>query len=255
MTVSSFSSLLRFGMLGALALALAGCAEPMLTYSQDFKHNGLAQYNRGEFLDAAGSFKAAAKQDPTDYQTQYYLGLCEEKNGEPQSAAEAYRLCLTLRVQTPAGRADAPMREKVLGRLAPLIAHADFADAEINMIQREASSEQSPDDYRLLARIDALRGDPDSAVNSYKNGFNFASDDFVLAKEYGFYLLKINQTAEGTRILKKAWQLNPYDRPVAEALRDLGVTDAQLLVSSSRIESTEPPVTPQTAWDADIAPR
>jgi Tfp pilus assembly protein PilF len=250
----SIRSITGLVVIGAFAGLLAGCADT-LTYSQDFKHNGLRQYNRGEYIDAAGSFKAAAKQDPTDYQTQYYIGLCEEKNGEPQSAVGAFRLCLKLRIQMPAGRADIAMREKVLAHLAPLIARGDFADPEINSIQQEAAAEHSSEDYRLLARIYALRGDADSAVTSYKSGLNFAPDDFALTKEYGFYLLKLNQTGEGTRMLKQAWQLDPTDKQVAMALRELGVTDAQLIVRSDRIEGTEPQATPQTAWDASIAPR
>jgi tetratricopeptide (TPR) repeat protein len=254
MKVTSTRSFAAIVLTAAVAALLTGCAEP-LTYSQDFKHNGLAQYNRGEYLDAAGSFKAAAKQDPTDYMTQYYLGLSDEKSGQFESAVSAFRLCLKLRPAMPAGRADVATREKVLAHLAPLIARGDFADPEINAIQTEAAAEHLSEDYRLLARVHALRGDADSAITCYKDGFTYAPEDFPLAKEYGFYLLKMDQTADGTRILKKAWQLDPTDRQVASALRELGVTDSQLIVRSDRIEAPEPATTPQTAWDASIAPR
>ena len=259
MTVKKIHSLTALILASSAALfagasLIAGCAEP-LTYSHDFKHAGLAQYNRGEYLDAAGSFQAAAKQDPTDYYTQYYLGLSREKSGQFESAVTSFRLCLKLRTQTPAGRQDVAMREKALAQLAPIIARGDFADPEINAIQKEAAAEHLSEDYRLLARVYALRGDADSAVSSYKDGFTYSPDDFTLAKEYGFYLLKINQTAEGTRILKKAWQLDSTDRQVASALRELGVTDSQLIVRSDRIEANEPQTTPQTAWDAQIAPK
>src|ERR1700722_5994916 len=109
------------GLFLAAACFSAGCAEP-LTFSHDFKREGLAQYNRGEYIDAGGSFKAAARQDPTDYQTQYYLGLTSEKNGQFHSAVEAYKLCLKLRTQTPAGRFDIAMRDRVTSRMAALIA-------------------------------------------------------------------------------------------------------------------------------------
>jgi Tfp pilus assembly protein PilF len=239
--------------LASAACVLAGCAQP-LSYSQDFKHEGIRQYNSGEYLAAAGSFKASARQNPADYQTQYYLGLTEEKNGESQSAIEAYRLCLKLRPATPAGRFDVAMREKVLNRLAPLIAHTEPADPEINALQQEAAADRSPDDYRLLARVFALRGDADSAMTSYRSGFSVAPDDFLLAKEYGFYLLKVNQPAEGTRVLKLAWQIDSSDRQVDQTLRDLGVGNAQLVVSNSRIEN-EPLATPETAWDVSTAPK
>jgi Tfp pilus assembly protein PilF len=239
----------------AIASFLAGCAEP-LTYSRDFKQEGMQQYNSGAYVDASGSFRAAAKQDPTDYHTQYYLGLSYEKTGEPQKAAEAYILCLKLRTQTPAGRFDRDMRERAMNRLAAVIARGDFADPEIDAIQKEADAQKSPDDYRLMARIFALRGDADTAVDNYRRAMSYADHDFTLTKEYALYLLKINQTAEGTRVLKLAWQMDPSDRQVATTLRNLGVTDAQLNVSDQRIEEQAAATTPpQSAWDADTAPR
>jgi Tfp pilus assembly protein PilF len=250
---SSARSVIASIILACGAGVLAGCAQP-LSFSQDYKRVGISQYNSGEYLAAAGSFKSSAKENPADYQTQYYLGLSEEKNNEPQSAIEAYRLCLKLRPATPAGRFDVAMREKVLNRVAPLIARAEPADFEINAIQTEAASEKSAEDYRLLARVFALRGDADSAMDSYRRGFSVAPDDFLLAKEYGLYLLKVNQPAEGTRVLKLAWQINSTDRQVNQTLRDMGVDYGQLVVSNSRIES-EPLATPQTAWDVSTAPK
>jgi len=244
-----------FALVMTSTLFVAGCAEP-LTYSQDFKREGTRQFNRGEFVDASGSFKAAAKQDPTDYQTQYLLGLSYEKSGNEQLAAEAYRLCLKLRPQMPAGRADIAMREKVIGRLAGLVAHGTFTEAQIDSIQTEAQETKSADDYRLLARILALRGDGDSAVANYRRAINTAPDDFLLTKEFAFYMLKINQTAEGTRLLKTAWQLDPSDRQVAIKLRELGVNDSQLAVSPTRIEEQAADTSaPASNWDAMTVPR
>jgi Tfp pilus assembly protein PilF len=258
--VLAFISRFRCGFIApvvtiAVATMLGGCAEP-LTFSHDFKAEGLKQYNSGAYVDASGSFKAAAKQDPTDYQTQYYLGLSYEKTGEPQKAAEAYILCLKLRTQTPAGRFDRDMRERAMNRLALVIAHGDFADPEINAIQKDADAQKSADDYRLLAHIFALRGDADTAVDNYRRAVSYSENDFTLAKEYGLYLVKINQTAEGTRLLKEAWQMDPSDRQVAQTLRALGVNDSQMAVSNQRIEEQAAATTPpQSAWDADTAPR
>jgi Tfp pilus assembly protein PilF len=237
------------------ACLLAGCAEP-LTYSQDFKRDGLRQFNSGEYVNAAGSFKAAAKQNPTDYQTQFYLGLSYERTGDFQLAVESYKLCLKLRTQMPAGRADVAMREKVINRLAALIAHGNFVEPEINAIAQDAQTDKSSDEYRLLAHIFALRGDADSAVTAYRQALIYSDNDFALTKEYGLYLVKIDQTAEGTRILKTAWQMNPSDRQVVQTLRQLGVTDAQLIVRSDRIEEQAADTsTPKTAWDVATEPK
>jgi tetratricopeptide (TPR) repeat protein len=244
------------GLFLAAACFFAGCAEP-LTFSHDFKREGLAQYNRGEYIDAGGSFKAAARQDPTDYQTQYYLGLTAEKTGQFHSAVEAYKLCLKLRTQTPAGRFDIAMRDRVTSRMAALIAHSDDPTPEINEIAVVAARDKDSEEYRLLARIYALRGDPDSAVDSYRRAFSYGDGDANLAREYAFYLLKIDQVSEGTRVLKIAWRLDPSDRQVARTLKELGVTDSDLVVSDVRIEN--PPVqaaaTPASAWDTVTAPK
>jgi Tfp pilus assembly protein PilF len=250
---SSSKRLGRWLAVATVACLLAGCSD-MLTYSQDFKRVGMRQYNRQQYEDAAGSFAAAAKQDPTDYQTQYYLGRCYEQTGQPQLAIAAYRLCLKLRTLMPAGRADIATRERVISRLAMLIAHLPYPDAQINDIEQQAKAQNSAQDYRLLARVFALRGDADSAVDCYRRAVSFSDNDFTLEKEYGLYLLKINQTAQAARVLKLAWQMDSSDQQVVRLLRGLGVTDSQLVVSSTRMNSQSFP-TPRTAWDVEIAPR
>jgi Flp pilus assembly protein TadD len=258
MEVAVFYS--RFKVLGGLLAAgigaglLVGCAEP-LTYSHDFKREGFREFNQGDYVNAAGTFKAAARQDPTDYQTQYYLGLSLERNGDYDTAIAAYRLCLKLRPQMPAGRMDIGMRERCTARLASVIAKESFADTEIDAIEREAAAERSAQDYRLVARIFALRGDADSAVDNYRHAMAVSDDDFILTKEYGLYLVKINQTVEAAAVLKKAWKLDPSDRVVASNLRGLGVTDAQLVVSSTTIEEPAQAPPSGSAWDSVTAPR
>lgn len=247
-------SILQIIGVGLALAALAGCAETM-TYSRDFKREGLQSFNAGDYVTAAGSFKAAAKQDPTDYYTQYYLGLSSERSGDVQQAIEAYRLCLKLRPQTPAGRQDIAMRERATARLATVIATASVADPEVDAMQKEAAAEKSIEDYRVLARVCALRGDADSAVDNYRRGLAIADDDFILTKEFGLYLVKINQTTEAGSVLKKAWNLNPSDQQVVDALRGLGITDSQLVGSPVRLEEVATPVTGSTAWDQDITPR
>ena len=249
----------RFHILSLLTLTvgmslLAGCAEP-LTYSQDFKREGLRQYNTGDYLAAAGSFSAAARQDPTDYHTQYYLGRSYEQIGDYQLAMESYRLCLKLRPIMPAGRADIAMRERVFSRLAILIARHDTTDSEINALQQQAVDSQTGDEYRLIARVFALRGDADSAIDCYRRAFARDEENFDLAKEYGLYLVKIDQTTAAADVLRKAWALNSADPQVVKTLRELGVTDAQLVGSSTTIEQAPEPVTGQSAWDATVSPR
>jgi len=74
---------------GAALLSITGCAD-MLTYAKDAKRDGIQQYNDGKYADAVGSFKNAARQDPTDPDTEYWLGLSFEQNKDYHEAIVAY---------------------------------------------------------------------------------------------------------------------------------------------------------------------
>ena len=73
-----------------LTVSLTGCGTDMLTYSNDSKAEGIRKYNDGRYADAAGSFRNAARQNPTDDKTQYWLGLSFEQCQDYHEAIGAY---------------------------------------------------------------------------------------------------------------------------------------------------------------------
>ncbi|HTW94924.1 MAG TPA: tetratricopeptide repeat protein [Tepidisphaeraceae bacterium] len=208
--------ILSAGLLGSLLLM--GCGTDMLTYSHDYQHEGLKEYNNGDYVDAIGAFTAASKQDPADYQTQYWLGQCYEQTGAYTHAVLSYRLCLTLIQQSPRGRMDVQTHTEAFDDLANLIGRNDNAEAEIDSLTSEASTTKSAEDYHLLGRIFTIRGDPDSALDNYRHAIILDPDNFALNKEFGLYLLKMNQTQEAQQVLQHAHDLNPDDSEVNQSL-------------------------------------
>src|SRR4051795_5497146 len=57
----------------SLLLSGGGCADG-LTYAKDARRDGMALYNEGNYTEAVGAFANAARQDPRDYKSYYYLG-------------------------------------------------------------------------------------------------------------------------------------------------------------------------------------
>jgi Tfp pilus assembly protein PilF len=207
---------------------LMGCSTEPLTYSRDFQHQGIDQYNRGEYTDAEGSFTASTKQDPTNYTAQYYLGSCYEITGQFHQAVVAYKLCLNLLTQTPAGRANLALHDQAFDRLASLLGKSDAAGPEIDTLETQATNSNSAEDYRLLARVYTLRGDPDSAIDRYHRALAIAPDDFRLNKEFGLYLASLDQTSQAATVLRRAYHLDSSDKEVLQALQQLGVSQSQL---------------------------
>ena len=208
--------ILTAGLLGSFFAM--GCGTELLTYSHDFQREGLKQYDSGDYVDAIGAFTAAAKQDPADYHTQFYLGQCYEQTDSFHQAVLAYKLCLALIQQSPAGRMDIATRDKAFDALANLIGKDVAPDAEIEVIATDASTQQSAEDYHLLARIFTVKGDADSALDNYHHALILEPDDFRLNKEFGLYLLKMSQTQQATQVLEHAHDLNPTDKEVNDAL-------------------------------------
>jgi len=74
-------------------IGLVGCAD-IVTYSADARENGMHQYERQAYTDAAGSFRNATRQNPRDYKSYYMLGCCYAQSGQHQQAIHAFRTAL-----------------------------------------------------------------------------------------------------------------------------------------------------------------
>jgi Tfp pilus assembly protein PilF len=111
----------------------------------------------------------------------------------------------------------------VLNGLASAIAKSDRRDAEINDIQSQASINGSAEDWFILAKVFAYRGDADSALDAYNKAELMDPQNFYIAKEYGLYLERTGQTQKAELPLRKAYAMDSTDADVNNALRRIGV--------------------------------
>jgi tetratricopeptide (TPR) repeat protein len=207
----------------ALLLALTGCSQEIISHNDDSRRQGIEQFNQKNYADAAGAFRNAARQDPRDYKSLYYLGASYERMGQFHQAIEAYKSAMDSQPSTLAGQEDEAGRLRTMDAMASLIGRGDARDAETNLVEQRAKSTQAAADYFLLAKIYRYRGDVDSATDAYNRALLKNPKDFSVSKEYGLYLEQLGQKQRAEAALRKAYAMRSADNEVAEGLRRLGV--------------------------------
>ena len=205
----------------------------------------------GNYADAAGSFRAALRSDPRDYHSQYYLGQCYEQMKQYQQAIQAYKTSLDAQTRTLAGQEDQAQRQTTITSLAAVISKADNRDAETNAVEQAAKSGNQVQDWVLLAKICANRGDADSAIDAYNRAFVINPKDFTVVKAYGLYLAQLGQKQRAEQTLRKAYALNSNDEQVNEALRRLNIVPGPGLKSQSQL--VKPPLPNGALPDVDLS--
>jgi tetratricopeptide (TPR) repeat protein len=224
-------------------LSLTGCGTDMLTYAQDAKHAGIGQYNDGNYADAAGSFRNAVRQDPTDPETEYWLGLSYEKTGSYHEAINAYKTALILLPEPGTAHYSQQLHDKAFDRLAYVVAKDDPTNTETDLLVQTASDQKSAEQYWLLGRVFRYRGDPDTAMDDYHRSIQINPDNFAIQKELGLYLEQLGQIQEASAVLRDAYRLNQYNDDVNAALLRVGMTPGPGLLSQDTVR-TLPPSTP-----------
>ncbi|HEX8524748.1 MAG TPA: tetratricopeptide repeat protein, partial [Tepidisphaeraceae bacterium] len=206
------------------------------------RRQGIQQIAENNYAEAAGSFRNAARQDPRDYRSLYYLGTCYEKTNQYHQAIEAYKSSLDAQTRTLAGQEDEAGRLRTMDALASLVGKADSRDGEVNLIEQKAKTGNSSRDWYLLAKIYRYRGDADSSNDAYNRAVIRDPKDFSLIKEYGLYLVQLGQNDRAQRPLRKAYTMKPDDVEVLTALRNIGIVPGPALKDEKQLVS---PVVPK----------
>lgn len=226
--------------IGALLLA-AGCAD-VVTYSKDSRKEGLRLMRAQEYADAAGAFRNATRQNPRDYQSYYYLGESYAKLNQWQQAIAAYRTSLEVMDSTYAGREDVKFRQTAMNGYASAIAKSDSREVETNAVVQKAHSTAKANDWFLVAKVYAYRGDPDNAIEAYTRAEQIDPNNFFIAKERGLYLEQLNQQAKAEPSLRRAYAIQQDDEEVVAALRRMGIVPGLSLKAENALAQ---PVVPK----------
>ena len=245
--------------LGLAVLIGAGCGNSSggnqnssmiaVTNTKAVRNTGIAQYNAGEYTEAAGTFKNATRQDPRDYQSFCYLGDCYQQMGQQQQAIQAYKTSLATATRTLQGREDAAFKARTLGGLAGAIAKA--GEVEISTAEQNARSGSSAENWFLIAKVYRSIGDADLALDAYNRASLLGPKDFFIQKDYGLYLEQVGQMQPAEKTLRKAYSLNAKDADVVAALRRIGVVPGPSLYDQNALAKPavpKGPIPPAREW-------
>jgi cytochrome c-type biogenesis protein CcmH/NrfG len=223
MSVSAFKKSLLIVVTAALSAGgLVGCAD-QLVYTQDARKQGFAFYQDADYSNAIATLQNVVSQDPRDYEAYYVLGESYQANGAHEQAIGAFRTCLDVLPLTVKGQEDLAMKYKAMDKLAAAISDSPSYDSEITAMEKKCDGKASADDWWMLAKVYAKHGSADEAVESYNTAVLIDSDRFDLTKEAGLYEAAEHQTDRAVFTLKKAYDVNPNDDRVNDALHSLGV--------------------------------
>jgi Tfp pilus assembly protein PilF len=254
MKSTRFRLRLSFARAAAIAVLAAGGAglflgcnggvnPEVITYNpRAFREQGVAQYQKADYINASSSFKEALRQEPGDYTSRYYLGECFDKMGQPQRAIEEYRTTLNVMTKSLEGKGDVAVRGKVLEALSEAIAHEPDRTGDLALIERQQP--RSPENAVLLARIYRYSGDADMALTRYAEAQDIEPSNPLIAKEYGLYLEQLGQKKRADAQLRHAYAMNTRDEEVAAALRRLGVVPGPSLKTEEQLEKPFVPLGP-----------
>ncbi len=224
----------------ALSLISTGCTD-VLTYATKSREEGLRLYNERSYADAAGAFRNAIRQDPRDYESHYYLGICYDDLKQHHQAFSQYRTSLDVMTQLGRNFYLPEFRQKVLESYGASVARNDENESEGNALTKRAQGSTSGEEWFVLAKAYRIRGDADRAIDAYTRAARVAGDDFFIKREFGLYLLNsLAQNKEAEYWLRQANRLQPRDEDVIAGLAKLGVT----VTASGRGREPIPRMTP-----------
>jgi Tfp pilus assembly protein PilF len=221
------------------SLVLSGCSE-MFTYSQQSREQGLKYMELGQYPEAQGAFRDAVRQSPSDYRSYYYLGVLYDRDKQYANAITNFKTALQTQNIHIQGRDDIPFKLLIINGLAKTLAKSDNRDAEVGNLERQAASSATGDEYFVLAKVYAERGDADSAITAYAKAADQAPRKVYIVKDQGLYLEKVGQKAAAEQALRRAYRLNDTDQDVIAALRRLGVIPGPALKEET--ELVRPPL-------------
>jgi Tfp pilus assembly protein PilF len=97
--------LLGLATVAPVALLSGGCSD-VITYSYRSREEGMRRFAEKSYSDAAGAFRNAIRQEPLDYRSHYYLGVCYDEMQQHQQAFQEYKAALGVMATTVEGKFD-----------------------------------------------------------------------------------------------------------------------------------------------------
>jgi hypothetical protein len=134
------------------------------------------------------------------------------------------------------GREDWETRARVLDGLASAIAESGDPAAEAaQRVRADGVGPVAVEEKFVLAKVLQKQGDVDNAIQMFAAAAFSDQNNFVVAREFGLFLLEIGQGDRAAQELKRAWVINhkasrPEDEQVATGLRKLDIVPGPSLL-------------------------
>jgi tetratricopeptide (TPR) repeat protein len=223
----------------AIAVTLTGCGEWTVNTMQS-RNSGIKQYNDGQYAEAVGTFRLALRGNPADYPSHYFLGASLARMGSYEQAIQQYKTTLDLMNIDLVGRDDYRFRLQTINSLAEAMVASKEGDFKSMTLPNSPAYENQ----FLIAKVTRGEGDAEAAIDAYSQASLLAPKNFDVAKDYGLYLLQLNQTDRAKKELRRAYSLNGKDLEVASALRRVGVVPGPSLKDENDVAKPLIPVGP-----------
>lgn len=147
----------------ATLVSMIGCETNIMK-----RDKGIRYMSEGKYQQAETKFTEVVTKSPTDYRTQFYLGVNHLKQGEPLQAQVALERSLALAPY------NSDILEDILDNLAEAYLQQDRFDSLSAFLQKTATYYGETDDYVRQARFLARAGDIDGARTAFKKAGAFA---------------------------------------------------------------------------------
>lgn len=204
-------------------MVLCGCGD-VITLANKSREEGHRLFKERAYVDAAGAYRNAVRQEPRDYESHFYLGVCYDEMGQHQMAFKQYHTALEVMAPYYNPETEGDFRLRILDTLANSVARNDAGETELNNIEKQASAKPSAEGWFLVAKIYRNKGDADKALDAYRRAAQWDTSGFAVRKEFGLYLLApLNQRQQAEYYLRQAYHLKQDDEAVNAALEQLGV--------------------------------
>ncbi|MEM9914435.1 MAG: hypothetical protein AAF911_05700 [Planctomycetota bacterium] len=203
---------ITLGLVGTLALT--GCKNNVV-----YRELGYESYRQQDFVTAAEQFQTAVDKKPSDYRSQYYLGVTMLQLGKPIPAQTPLEQALALRPDDP----------QWTPRIADSLAETYYQQERFetlygfldNMIQTYA---QQSGDFLRKAKYLGLLGDADGQKTALQKAAFFAPEGdtapyLAIADFYQLY----NDTPNAIQALRYAYWVDAENDAVKDRLRGLGI--------------------------------
>ena len=203
---------ITLGLLGTLALT--GCKNNVV-----YRELGYESYRQQDFSTAAEQFQAAVDKKPSDYRSQYYLGVSMLQLDKPIPAQTPLEQALELRPDDP----------EWTPRIADSLAETYYRQERYetlygfldNMIQ---TYNQSSVDFLRKAKYLGLLGDADGQKTALQKAAFFAPEgDTAPYLAIADFYESVNDTPNAIQALRFAYHVDSENDLVKDRLRGLGI--------------------------------